>query len=326
MKSTIVVSFRWAPSLDDPAQLLHQASKLAQRAGAFGASLCAFGGYELGFAFSMDDHHEAIQFAVQAILEHEAVDKAGIASGAVFPFEAETGSFVALAWGEPVVVAAALARSALSGEILVDALLPTVADGTLNVRASGRDLTIARQARPTFALDLACPFTADADGPTTDPHGGSTPDRKSSGSFEIVELAREALRRGDSRGLDAALEHLRGTGQHPDLVERLAAVLSMTRGAKEDGLRILRRAAENEPLERRRARAILAFAVGLAASGRTDDSLLEALTALALTRAHADRSGEIACTLFLAQLSSAAGHDEAARLWEEASRRPHLVA
>jgi hypothetical protein len=141
------------------------------------------------------------------------------------------------------------------------------------------------------------------------------------GSFEIIELAREALKRGDTMSLDAALQHLKITGEHPEVVERLAGVLAMTRGAKEDGLRVLRRAAASETREDRRTRAVLAFAVGLAAAGRTEDALLEALSALALTRSLGDTSGEVACTTFLSQLSEAAGHGGAAAAWQAVADR-----
>ena len=62
-------------------------------------------------------------------------------------------------------------------------------------------------------------------------------------------------------------------------------------------------------------RALLAYGVALAASGRTDAALLAALGALARAREVADRQGEHVCARFLARLSAAAGYERAARTW-----------
>jgi len=321
LERVVVVSFRWAASPAKPREAMDLAEQLTEQASALGARVCSFGGYELGFVFDEADVEAAIELAARTV--HEArmrpVSKAGVAVGEVAAFGEAAGS-TALSWGEPVVVAAALARSAQPGEVLLDATVPGVIDGTLTVVPSGRDLTFGGVPRLSYSLDIAHAVSQGEDAlyATNPPEPAP---RVPTGSFEIIELAREALRRGDTISLDAALQHLKVTGEHPEVVERLAGVLAMTRGAKEEGLRVLRRAAAQETREDRRARAVLAYSVGLAAAGRTEEALLESLSALALTRAHGDTSGEVACTTFLSQLSEAAGHGGSAARWQSVADR-----
>jgi hypothetical protein len=311
----VVVSFRWAAAPDKPVEAVKAADGLAQQAAALGARLSAFGGYEIAMSFDPSDELLAIEFAARAVQQGGPVSKAGIAVGDIAELEEGDGN-VALAWGEPSVVAAALARAAKPGEVLLDASVAHATNGSLSVSPSGRELTFGGAPRASYALDVEA--TVQAQGPV---FADSVPPRSPSGSFEIIELAREALKRGDTSSLDAALKHLRVTGEHPEVVERLAGVLAMTRGAKEEGLRVLRKAAESEPREDRRARAVLAYAVGLAAAGRPEDALLEALSALSMTRQYADQSGEVACSTFLSQLSEASGHGNAAAAWQHVADR-----
>jgi hypothetical protein len=130
-----------------------------------------------------------------------------------------------------------------------------------------------------------------------------------------TELAKRALLQGDVDALERLIAELRKSGEHADLVERMSGFVALRRGATADALRRLRGAAEavTEPAQRARAR--LAYGVALASAGRTDSALLEALEALARAREAVDPYGEHACALFLARLSAAAGHPDAASVW-----------
>src|SRR6185295_16724646 len=96
---------------------------------------------------------------------------------------------------------------------------------------------------------------------------------------------------------------------------RMTGFVALRRGATTDALRRLRSAAEavKEPAQRARAR--LAYGVALASAGRMEGALLEALAALARAREAVDVHGEHACARFLARLSSATGHADAAAVW-----------
>src|SRR5262249_31100862 len=100
-----------------------------------------------------------------------------------------------------------------------------------------------------------------------------------------------------------------------DLADRMAGFVAWNRGAKADALRKLRVAADAETRPAHRVRALLAYGVALAASGRTGAALLAALGAIARAREVADRQGEHVCARFLARLSAAAGYERAARTW-----------
>ena len=138
------------------------------------------------------------------------------------------------------------------------------------------------------------------------------------GSEEYVELAaaaRQALLKGNVTELERLSDELKTHGEHGDLAERMAGFVAWNRGAKAEGLRKLRAAADAEVRPAHRVRALLAYGVALAASGRTDAALLAALGAIARAREVADRQGEHVCARFLARLSAAAGYERAARTW-----------
>jgi hypothetical protein len=99
--------------------------------------------------------------------------------------------------------------------------------------------------------------------------------------------------------------------------ERLLAMAKIARGETGDALRRLRDAAEEarRTRSRDRCRAALALGVGLAAAGRHEEALLEALDALARARETTDAKGERACLKFLAHLSSITGHHDVAEAW-----------
>ncbi|WP_437798613.1 hypothetical protein [Sorangium sp. So ce693] len=139
-------------------------------------------------------------------------------------------------------------------------------------------------------------------------------------AVRLAELAKQALVQGDLRTLERLVGELRRTGEHLDLAERMTGLISLGRGAKEEALRRFRIAAEADASPSQRARALLAYGVALAASGRTEGALLEALSALARAREAEDHHGEQACAQFLAQLAAATGHEEAARAWAQVAR------
>jgi hypothetical protein len=326
MTTAIVVCFRWGTEPSASAIGLKSALRFAQQAEALGALLCAYGATELAVAFVPADHDEALHFAARAMKKADpaAALGAGVGSGELTPLF-EAGRFVSLSRGEALDCAAALARVAPVGGVFIDSELDGAKDGSLSALKTGKELTVGGRSRSILALEVAHPFVRESvtlyeDTFTALDEAEELP-RQPSGAFQIADLAREALVRGDTAGLDMALRQLKLTGEHPDLAARLAGVLALTRGAKDEGLRILRRAVEQEEHEGRRARALLAYAVGLAAAGRNEEALLAALGALALTRAHDDRSGEVACARFLAQLSRASGHEEPARAWEGVASR-----
>lgn len=137
-------------------------------------------------------------------------------------------------------------------------------------------------------------------------------------SDEYVELAaaaRQALLKGNVAELERLSDEIKTHGDHGDLAERMAGFVAWNRGAKAEGLRKLRAAADAETRPAHRVRALLAYGVALAASGRTDAALLAALGALARAREVSDRHGEHVCARFLAKLSLAAGYERASRTW-----------
>ncbi len=124
---------------------------------------------------------------------------------------------------------------------------------------------------------------------------------------------------GELRWTDLADEGLVETarldGPIGRLVGRVAAVLAVRRGDEGEGLRALRRGVAIATSAEARARGGLAYATGLAAAGRSEAALLEALSALAATREAGDPRGERACVAFLARLAAATGHHDAAQRW-----------
>jgi hypothetical protein len=329
LSTAIVVCFRWGTELGSAehgssGQGLKAAVRAAQQAEALGALLCAFASGELAVAFASADHDEAVHFAARAIRHAAGALAGGVGCGELSPLF-EAGRFVSLSWGEALECAAKLAARARAGEVLLDGELEGAKDGSVSARHVGDAIELGGRKRAVLSLDVAHPFVRESMTLYEDTFTSSSEadelQRHPTGSMHMADIAREALVRGDTQSLDFALRQLKLTGENPDLAARLAGVLALTRGAKEEGLRILRRAVEQEERDDRRARALLAYAVGLAAAARNEEALLAALQALAVTRAHGDKSGENACARFLAQLTRAAGHEEPARVWEEAASR-----
>jgi hypothetical protein len=140
-------------------------------------------------------------------------------------------------------------------------------------------------------------------------------------AHRLADQAKEALVQGDIGTLEKLVAQLRVTGEFNELCERMSGFIALGRGAKSDALRRLREATEGELTPPQKARALLAYAVALAAAGRPDGALLETLDALARAREAEDKQGETACARFLARLSSVTGNSTAAAEWAAVAKR-----
>ncbi len=329
-----IVSFRWS-ALEEAPKAIERARLTTEEAAAIGGELVAFGGFELAYRFPADEVEAAAFFARSIVQRVPSLGRAGLALGEI-AFFPDDFARMGLGWGEPLVVAAALARLADLGSVLVLTELADLHGEVLQPAGSGKDFPFAGKTRKTTKLEALTFEDAEAVGEPlnlTDTAQATVakltlaqssyppPRRSHTGSYDLLELARSALSRADSVPLDTAVSELNLSAGNREIVERLAGVLAMTRGASEEGLRVLRRAAEAEQNDDRRARAILAYSIGVASVGRHEEALLEALNALAITRRTSDVSGERACARVLAQLAFANGHTDAASAWAHVGER-----
>jgi hypothetical protein len=309
MPLRIVISFRGALALDSAggARYLERALSTKKRAEAHGATLCSWSAWSFGFAFDPDELEEALTLASLAF-EDEALG-VGVAEGEMSAV-GERGSLAGLAWGLPLVTAAALSRAAGTGEVLIDEELFTrraTEIEALGFRGQGERIKrLVRASVEDHGARMSEPMLFVPD--TTSPASLRQLD-------PVTEMAKRALLQGDVASLERLIAELRESGEHVDLVERMSGFVALRRGATADALRRLRAATEavKEPAQRARAR--LAYGVALASAGRTESALLEALEALARAREAGDPHGEHACALFLARLSATAGHADAASVW-----------
>jgi hypothetical protein len=338
MSERIVVSFRGVIPPGGEQTYLERALDLKKRAEAHGATLCAWSALTFSFEFDPDEIEEAASLAAlaqESIPEPERFG-AGIAAGEMRTL-GEGGGMAKLGWGTPLVAAALLARDARAGEVLIDGALLAQRGTelrTLGFRVSGERRQLLPAARnslpppapvsvpalsrrsvppppPPRVLQQSYPFGP----PSSAPAPMSSRGAGLEGGDHTAELARQALLQGNMAALDLLLEKLRVTGEHAELVERMAGLVALRRGATAEGLRRLRDAAESVKEPAQQARSRLAYGVALAAAGRTEGALLEALEALSRARAGGDAVGERACALFLARLSASAGHAAAASAW-----------
>ncbi len=313
-KRCIVVSFRGAMAMDAEggARYLEQALSTKKRAEAHGATLCAWSAWTFSFALDPDELEEAMTLASLAFEEGFGV---GVAEGEMSAV-GERGSLEGLAWGLPLVTAGALSRAASGGEVLIDPELLARCEGEIEALGFHAEGDRIKRIVPGPASSASAapsdppPFVPDPPSSMRQPEPPSMrqPD-------PVTEMAKRALLQGDVAALERLITELNVTGEHADLVERMSGFVALRRGATADALRRLRAATEaaREPAQRARSR--LAYGVALASAGRTESALLEALEALARAREAADPHGEHACALFLARLSAAAGHADAASVW-----------
>jgi hypothetical protein len=331
MPRRIVVSFRGtAPgTAADGARYIAQALAMKKRAEAHGATLCAWAALTFSFCFEADELEETIALAAQVFADAGSGLCAGLSAGELAPI-GERGPLSGLAWGMPLVRASSLSRAARPGELLIDDVL--FADRgdeilALGFRAEGDPIKRlvpaptppAPPSNPVFddvdpSPSFPAPDTAPAPDTTPAPDTAPAPDT-------VVETAKRALLQGDVASLERLIQELRESDEHGHLVERLAGFVALRRGATADALRRLRAATEAARGPAQKARARLAYGVALAGAGRTELALLEALEALARAREAHDMHGEHACALFLARLSAASGHADAAGAWARVAAR-----
>ncbi len=320
MPLRIVIGFRGALALDQAggARYLERALSTKKRAEAHGATLCAWSAWSFAFAFDPDELEEALTLASLAFEEGATPPGGGpswsalgvgIAEGEMSAV-GERGSLAGLAWGLPLVTASALSRAAVTGEVLIDVDLFTRRAAEIEALGfRGEGERIKRLVRAT----------ADPSARFSEPLGFAVEVERQPVSLRqpdpVTELAKRALLQGDVGALERLIAELQESGEHVDLVERMSGFVALRRGATADALRRLRAATEAVKEPGQRARARLAYGVALASAGRTDSALLEALEALARAREAGDPHGEHACSLFLARLSAAAGHADAASVW-----------
>jgi hypothetical protein len=130
-------------------------------------------------------------------------------------------------------------------------------------------------------------------------------------------LAREAIAAGDASVLERWAAEEPATEARGRLVTRLRAIVALERGEVGAALGVLREACaqarSGAPLERSRSH--LAYAVGLARTGRPLEALAEGLEALARAREVADTRAEKACVGFLHKLYAANGLPELGSRW-----------
>ncbi len=262
-------------------------------------------------------HHAAKEGDVRRAAR-TAVDSARAA--AVRGLEASTAQLVALARSlDPSCEEAA--RDALatatakpsSGAVSRAVARGTASEKLLAAVPSGR--ATAEAARPPTPN---LPFTPVAFPPSLAPPAGS---KASEVAEHIAELAREAIRSADAKGLERAVEELQAKGAKPLLAERMRAIARIGRGEIGDALRVLRRTREALPPEEHAARCQTSLALGvtLSVGGRPAEALLEGLDALARARESNDERGTRACLAFLAKLYASVGRiEDAARLGPKA--------
>lgn len=325
MPRRIVISFRGvSPTTPaDGARYIAQALATKKRAEAHGATLVAWSASSFSFSFEPDELEEAVRLAAMVFEESRVPTfSAAIAAGDLAPV-GERGSVAGLAWGLPLVRAVTLSRSARPGEVLLDDVF--FADRGQEIEAIGFRLEGEAPVRLAPGLPpVSLPAPSGPAAPLSVPVPPSLPGPPSVPDLEPpslraldphVETAKRALLQGDIDALERLITELRETGSHADLVERMSGFVALRRGATADALRRLRAASDAAREPRQKARARLAYGVALAGAGRTESALLSALSALARAREAGDAHGEHACALFLARLSSAAGHADAASVW-----------
>jgi hypothetical protein len=260
---------------------LVRARQLCAEAEAAGARLIAWSATLVAMAWNLDEMKEAIDVASRIRAEVVAVEGAwacGIAQGPLETLSPD-GHRLHLAWGEPLVVAASLARIARPGEVLIDGDVADVRSGGLAFIGSRSASDGGRRVRG-WQLDLERPWR---------------------------ETAADDVERDDSPS-GACLEELSGA----DVLELIEAPISL-QSSGEDLPRLERERhdAEGRPPPER-CRASLALAVGLAAVARREDALIETLDALARAREGGEPKALAACYALLAKLYAAVGKNDAA--------------
>ncbi len=302
--TSIVVAFRMqlgAGGLD--ASYLARARGLCARAEGKGGRLIAWSAALVAIAWDLD----GVEDAVEVVSGLEGAGSSGeigwacgIAQGVLEPLSSD-GERMDLAWGEPLVVAASLARIARPGEVLIDGDVAAVRRGALALTGSRSASDGGRRVRG-WQLDLerpwrAAPSEAHDEGPA---HANARRAREAwpdeLASADVLELI-------EAGEVDM---HLPGHGdpEGPSLVGDRAA---------EDLARLERKRHHAEGRSAsERCKASLALAMALAALARPEDALIQAVDALARAREDGDSRALAACYALLSKLYVAVGKVDAA--------------
>ncbi len=133
----------------------------------------------------------------------------------------------------------------------------------------------------------------------------------------------DALKSRDPTLMSNLAAELNQSGGQQVLATRLEAMALLARGQSEQGLSLLEeaaRAAETQGAGTQgmaeRCQATLAYAVGLAQTGRKEAALHEALRGLSSARRGEDRKGERACAQLIAHLAQSVGYHDVAVQWQ----------
>ncbi len=297
--TSIIVAFRMPLSVTfAEASYLARARPLCARAESVGARLIAWSATLIAMAWDLDAVHEAIDVASGVRAERVAAEQAwacGIAQGSLEPLSSD-GQRLHLAWGEPLLVAASLARIARPGEVLIDGDVAAARSGGLAFTGSRSASDGGRRVRG-WQLDLERPWRArPSDGiEHVVARGGPWLDELA--SADVLEL------------VEAQRDEMHGTLAQADP----EAPVSLQTPAGEDPARVER---ERRPTEGRspseRCRASIALAMRLAAADHPEDALIETLDALARAREGGERKALAACYALLAKLYAAVGRVDAA--------------
>jgi hypothetical protein len=158
MTDRVVVCFRAVEVLVTPAAYLAAARAITEQAAAHGGRLIAWGATVIAFELDPDAIQDVIELALSVIRDapEGGEPSIGISVGPLERAEDATAR-IEMAWGPPLVRAAALARAARPGEILVDPSIPSVNRGDL--LTAGSRIGIHGKERPRgLLLDVAHPF------------------------------------------------------------------------------------------------------------------------------------------------------------------------
>lgn len=290
MRERIVVYFRWdlaSVGSEELSAHFERARRIREHATALGGSICAWSSEGFGIELLAECVEEALVLVAQATDESTQTPELGsfgigISQGTMFPL-ADVSPFGALAFGTPLVIASGLARIARPGEVLLDPEMPAVAQGEV----------------PTYGVSAGAVGKLRLRGLVLDPLHLPT---LSPPPPPVGEKPRPSIAPGQSSG-----------------PERRHGMEALSKGDLAEALSALRKGVEKTksapPMER--ARAKLAHAVGLFASGREHEALLDGLDALARAREAEDARGEEACVRFLAKLCESVGKPELALKWRE---------
>jgi hypothetical protein len=117
--------------------------------------------------------------------------------------------------------------------------------------------------------------------------------------------------------LESWIEALRASGEHDGAASRLEAIALLAKGEIGAALAALRDGVTQAgAAPAARSRALLAYGIGLAVAGQSNEALFAALDALARARESGEPRGERACARFLTRLTEAAGRADTALLWQ----------